>query len=506
MNRFTSTLVAGTAALTLAGCFGSSSDVATPDIPEPDFFIEAGPNASQEAGQAFGLVQNGQIIEFGCGFFEINQGLILGEADGVTIRGCGKDETVLSFANNLQSQDGILAEEVEGILIQGLTVVDPQGDGIRVEDSDGVTLRDVRAIWSQESNPITETNYQTAIHVDCPAHGEEISYITDSAQSGKYGLYPTDSRNVLMEDSEAVGAWDAGIYIGQSEDVILRNNRAVFNVAGIEIENTNRADAFGNISECNTAGLMVFNLPGRPFYGDQVRVFDNILRNNNNVNFASSGFITELPQGLGLMVMALDQVEAFDNIIEGNDTAGVIIVSHELLALAGLDEGMQDLQLNPWPDATNLHNNTMNNNGNAPDTDSPLAGIIATANEGTGAHVIWDGIMDEVDDACAAPTEVDSFDERGKPQYRDDPEPACRYNAYKFDGAGDRVKPNFWICIDGNTFDEAQAAPNFFNLANTANEDFTGFDDPDNDISPHDCVTEFGETLAPLPAADPQYF
>ena len=495
MNRFTSALVAGTAALTLAGCFGSSGDVALVGI-------QPGPNASAEAEQAFDQVQDGGVIEFGCGWFEINTDLSFNDINGVTIRGCGKDKTVLSFAGS-DSGHGILVREAEGILIQGLSVVDTPDDGIRVENSDGVTMRDVRAIWSREGDPITAQNYETSIIVDCPAIGEVEDYITDPENSGKYGLYPTDSRNVLMEDSESVGAWDAGIYIGQSEDVILRNNRAAFNVAGIEIENTNRADAYNNISECNTAGLMIFNLPGRPFYGDQVRAFDNLLRNNNTENFAEDGFITMLPPGLGLMIMGMDVVEARDNLIEDNNTTGVLVISHQLLELAGDSSGMNDLQLNPWPDGINIHNNTFNNNGSDPGEDNLLAQIVNAANDGQGgAHIIWDGFIDEHDDACpepSVPDEVSAIDDRGKPQYRADPEPACRYNAYKFDGAGERVKPEYWICAENNTFDTAQSAPIFLNLANSEQN-------PDNDPSPHDCAAEFGATLSPLPAADPAYF
>lgn len=500
MNRFTTTLVAGTAALTLTGCFGSDRDAA-------DFYIPATANASQAASDAFDQVKSGQVIEFGCGWFEIDTDLSYNGIDGVTIRGCGKDETVLSFADS-PTGNGILAENVEGVLIQGLTVVDTPADGIRVENGDNVTMRDVRAIWSGLNKEIDASNWQTAIKVQCPTYGynpgHPAAYVTNPG-SGKYGLYPTDSRDVLMEDSESIGAWDAGIYIGQSEDVILRNNRSAFNVAGIEIENTNRADAYNNISECNTAGLMVFNLPGRPFYGDQVRVFDNILRNNNTENFASSGFITLLPPGLGLMVMALDQVEARDNIIEDNDTAGVIIVSHELLAFAGETAGMADLQLNPWPDAIHIRNNTFSNNGNNPADGDALSLVITAANEDQGgAHIIWDGFIDEYDGACAAPTEVDSFDDRGKPQYRNDPEPACRYNAYKFDGAGERIKPDFWICVEENNFG-AQDAPAFLNVMNSLDDTFTPIG-ADNDPSPHDCTAEFGETLPLLPAANPNYF
>ena len=59
-----------------------------------------------------------------------------------------------------------------------------------------------------------------------------------SSENGAYGLYPVECRNVLIEECVAIGASDAGIYVGQSVDVIVRRSRAEYNVAGIEIENT----------------------------------------------------------------------------------------------------------------------------------------------------------------------------------------------------------------------------------------------------------------------------
>src|SRR3546814_1516361 len=67
-----------------------------------------------------------------------------------------------------------------------------------------------------------------------------------STDNGAYGLYPVQVDNVLIEDSVVKGASDAGIYVGQSTNIIVRNNRAEGNVAGIEIENSTGADVYGN--------------------------------------------------------------------------------------------------------------------------------------------------------------------------------------------------------------------------------------------------------------------
>ena len=63
-----------------------------------------------------------------------------------------------------------------------------------------------------------------------------------------------------MEDNVAIGASDAGIYVGQSANVVVRRNRAEWNVAGIEIENTVDAHVYENVATNNTGGILVFNL------------------------------------------------------------------------------------------------------------------------------------------------------------------------------------------------------------------------------------------------------
>lgn len=67
--------------------------------------------------------------------------------------------------------------------------------------------------------------------------------------------------NVLIEGCTAIGASDAGIYVGQSKNIIVRNSRAYHNVAGIEIENSLMADVYDNESTENTGGVLVFDLP-----------------------------------------------------------------------------------------------------------------------------------------------------------------------------------------------------------------------------------------------------
>ncbi|MEO1174610.1 MAG: parallel beta-helix domain-containing protein, partial [Myxococcota bacterium] len=143
-----------------------------------------------------------------------------------------------------------------------------------------------------------------------------------------YGLYPVKCTNVLMEDSEASNAADAGIYIGQSQNVILRDNTATANVAGIEIENTQFADVFDNTATGNTAGIVVFDLPGNPIVGRDVRIHDNTITGNNGVNFATPGsVVSQIPPGVGSFILASRRVEFFDNTYENNNTSDIAVLS-----------------------------------------------------------------------------------------------------------------------------------------------------------------------------------
>ena len=108
-------------------------------------------------------------------------------------------------------------------------------------------------------------------------------------QQRRHGLYPVLCHDVLIEDAVAIGASDAGIYVGQSRDVVVRNSRAERNVARIEIENTVNADVHGNVATGNTGGILVFNMPALTQQGDAVRVFANKVTANNTGNFGAKG-------------------------------------------------------------------------------------------------------------------------------------------------------------------------------------------------------------------------
>ena len=78
------------------------------------------------------------------------------------------------------------------------------------------------------------------------------------------GFIPCFCTDVVIEDCTAVGASDAGIYVGQSENIIVRQQHGEKNVAGIEIENSTRADVYDNLATDNSGGILVFTMPDLP--------------------------------------------------------------------------------------------------------------------------------------------------------------------------------------------------------------------------------------------------
>mgnify|MGYP001459187303 CR=1 FL=1 len=127
--------------------------------------------------------------------------------------------------------------------------------------------------------------------------------------------------------SRAEGASDAGLYVGQCINAIVRNNVCTGNVAGLEIENTQYADVYNNTVEDNAAGLLIFDLPGNPVIGRDVRVHDNVVRNNNLQNFAPGGTVAEIPAGIGTFAMASRRVEIVNNTYENNNTTDIALIS-----------------------------------------------------------------------------------------------------------------------------------------------------------------------------------
>jgi parallel beta-helix repeat protein len=306
--------------------------------------------------------ESGQTICFSAGRFDFETELSL-SIDGVVLQGAGQGadesvDTILDFGRLEVGANGLRITG-DDVTVTELRVLDAPGDGIRADDVMNIRFINVTVWWTAD----------------------------ESTENGAYGLYPVGCDGVLIDGVVAKGASDAGVYVGQSRNIIVRNTEAFGNVAGIEIENSTDAEVVDNYAHDNTGGIIIFNLPGLSQYGDKVKAHRNRVINNNAENFAEPGAIVQvIPPGTGFAILAHENVEIHDNEITGHDSSGIIMISYlELIFGPPDDDGFDIFPRDVW-----IHDNTFADNGATPRGALRDLGIDAPAPD-----ILWDGCIPE---------------------------------------------------------------------------------------------------------------
>lgn len=340
----------GVAAIGLVSACGPSTEA-----PETDVAEEAATDVMDAAAlQALLIgVEEGGMVELPAGTIELVDGLSL-DVNAVTLRGAGQDQTILDFSQQTGAGEGLLITS-DDVIVEGFTIRDTKGDGIKSKGADRITYRDLTVEWT---GGVDENN-------------------------GAYGVYPVESTDVLVERVTVRGASDAGIYVGQSDNIIVRDSLAEYNVAGIEIENSTRADVYNNTVTNNTGGILVFDLPDLPKVGGHsTRLFGNQILDNNTRNFAPPGnIVASVPSGTGIIVQANDKVEIFDNTMSGNRTAHVLLVAYS--------PEFTDERYNPLPRNVLITQNVYENGGYEPQGDLQM---LAAFMGGSLPDIVSDGV------------------------------------------------------------------------------------------------------------------
>ena len=323
-----------------------------------DIFLEPSVNSQEEIQEALILANPGDTLKLSKGTYYFEDGLSL-DVDNVIIEGAGMNETILDFKNQISGAQGLLVTS-DRVTLKDFTVADAKGDAIKVIGAKGIYMVNLKTEWT--GGP--------------------------KSTNGAYGLYPVESTDVLIDGCIAIGASDAGIYVGQSRNIIVRNSVAQYNVAGIEIENSYYADVYDNLASHNTGGILVFDLPDLPQQGGHhVRVFRNKVLDNDTDNFAPEGNIVgEVPRGTGIIIQANSDVEVFDNDISGNGTVNVSIVTYS--------NETQDEDYNPHPKSIQIHGNRFGEGGFDPDIETgELAAALFELSGGNMPDIFWDGVL-----------------------------------------------------------------------------------------------------------------
>jgi parallel beta-helix repeat protein len=285
--------------ISLLSCKNNTSEKST----EFNTSLVFGPGDEDKIMEAFLSIKDSTKIEFREGRYNFNR-LSINQGKHIALAGAGPGKTIFDFSAQTQGGEGIRITDVVGFSIKGIRLQDSKGDLIKLNKCTDVVIDSVHAIW----------------------------HLADST-SGGYAIYPVLCKNVLIDHSYAEGASDAGIYVGQTQGAIVRNCKATKNVAGCEIENTSNAEVYDNEFYGNTAGFLVFDLPGLSQRGGHTRAHNNYLHDNNLRNFAKAGSfgtswgVGNAAPGSGIIILATSDVELYDNRIINNNSSAISIAS-----------------------------------------------------------------------------------------------------------------------------------------------------------------------------------
>ena len=247
------------------------------------------------------------------------------------------------------------AERITGSVIRGLTV-----NGF---DDDGIFLLCVDD-WSIEG---VSTN--------------------DDAE---YGIFPSHCGAGRVTLSVATGANDTGIYIGQSHDVRIDHNVATGNVSGFEIENSSRVRCDHNRATGNTGGILSFTLPGLDVTeNSDNRIDHNVANDNNRPNSCldPNDLVCGVPQGTGVLLLAVDRNQVDHNVVNGNDSFGIGVAN--FCVGNNLPPGCTGGAIDEDPDDNVIGHNKVHDNGSDPDPDINPAFAVDLAWDGTGTGNCW---------------------------------------------------------------------------------------------------------------------
>ena len=199
----------------------------------------------------------------------------------------------------------------------------------------------------------------------------------------EYGIFPSHAGPGRVDHSEASGANDTGIYVGQSQGVRVDHSTATDNVSGFEIENSSDVRLDHNRAERNTGGILSFVLPFLDVNTNaDNRIDHNVVMFNNRPNTCEDpeDVVCDVPHGTGILLVSPDSNTVDHNSVTRNDSLG-IGVGNLCVLLHLTPEQCAGLGIDPNPDFNTVKFNTVRANGKSPDPIlSPLP----------GADLLWD--------------------------------------------------------------------------------------------------------------------
>lgn len=282
--------------------------------------------------------------------------------------------TVLDFAGLLDAEGALVVSGASAITIEDLTIESPPRAGIVVSSSEDVTLRRVVIVQAEANG----------------ARGED-------------GIRVTDSSRVRVDAAQLLGGSGAGVSFTRSDECVVEGSVALEHVAGVLIADSERCEVRESELEVNGIGVLIVDRPSDPGAAREITVRNNLIIDGGLFEqTAPAGTPWDyLPLGVGVLILAADDVELAGNAIEGNRAAGVLVLSWGTLSeLAGAPAGPAGYDGDP--SRIHAHDDTFLENGFDP-SDEALATLLSRTMLEELADVVWDGATDPAA-LCARPS------------------------------------------------------------------------------------------------------
>lgn len=299
--------------------------------------LAPGDDDQETLSLAFAEAQPGDFFLLGPGTYELNATLRLA-TDAVWVRGAGRQATILSFLGQNTPGAGLVVTG-DRFVLEDLAIEDAVGDLLVLQGVEGAEVRGFRGEW-----PAGPTTLAVS------------------------GIAAAGMRDLLVEETEVLGATQGGVVARECERVVVRASRFEANVVGISIDNSLDAEISDNEVSGNTTGVLLRNQPNLTFVdGRRARVYDNRIVDNDAPNQAPpTSDVAWLPSGVGAMVVAYDQVEVFANQFAGNDTLQVAMLAQASAArLGAVSDG--PAAFDPFSESLYVFDNTYTDGGADPD-------------------------------------------------------------------------------------------------------------------------------------------
>jgi hypothetical protein len=155
----------------------------------------------------------------------------------------------------------------------------------------------------------------------------------ESVDNRNYGIFPVLSRNGVIRNCYSTGSdLDSALWVETSENVDVIGNLVENSVNGIEVSNSDDVHLMDNESRNNTVGAAILLLPD--IYNNRgsakrIDLSNNWLHDNNKPNTARPGSIlAEIPSGIGVLYVGVDESVASGNLVEDNDFVGIGVVDY----------------------------------------------------------------------------------------------------------------------------------------------------------------------------------